>query len=88
MSQNDLPNVSVYQREVAFGMLGSILFSVLIIFANKFLFQNFDFQYVATLTAWHVLLTAVIVRISVTFGAIANKACHLVEECVFHSVLD
>jgi hypothetical protein len=88
MSKNDLPNVSLYQREVAFGMLGSILFSVLIIFANKFLFQNFDFQYVATLTAWHVLLTAVIVRISVTFGVIANKACHPVQECVFHLVLD
>ena len=80
MSKNGSPNVSTYQREVAFGMLGSVLFSVLIIFANKFLFQNFDFQYVATLTTWHVLLTAVIVRISVTFGVIAHKACHLVQE--------
>ena len=88
MSKNDSPTVSAYKREVAFGMIGSILFSVLIIFANKFLFQHFDFQYVATLTTWHVLLTAVIVKISVTFGEIANKVCHLVEASVFHSVLD
>jgi len=76
MNKNGLPNVAAYKQEVAFSMLGSILFSVLIIFANKSLFQNFDFHYVATLTGWHVSLTAVIVRISVTFGAIANKACH------------
>lgn len=73
MSKNDSQHVAAYKREVAFGMLGSIFFSVLIIFANKFLFQHFDFQYAATLTAWHILITAVIVKMSVTFGVIANE---------------
>ena len=80
MSKNDLRNVAAYRREVAFGMLGSIFFSVSIIFANKFLFQNFDFQYAATLTAWHVLITAVIVRMSVMFRFIANKARNVREK--------
>ena len=73
MIATDVPNVLAYKRQVAFGTLGSIVFSVLIIFANKFVFQNFDFRYIATLTSWHVLVTAGIMKVSVALGVITKQ---------------
>ena len=66
-----------YKVEVALGIIGSLTFSVLIIFVNKYLVQSFNFYYMATLTGWHVASTGFIIHVSVKLGLISAKVTTL-----------
>ena len=62
-----------YQLDVLFGTTGSTVFSVAIIFVNKYLVQTHDFTFMATLTGWHVCMTWLIIHTAKTMGLITHK---------------
>ena len=69
----DSVRVFRYQLEVVLGTLGSIVFSVLIIFVNKHLVQNEGFTSMATLTGWHVAFTCLVISGSAAAGLLEHK---------------
>mmetsp|Transcript_1365 Transcript_1365/g.3179 ORF Transcript_1365/g.3179 Transcript_1365/m.3179 type:complete len:326 (-) Transcript_1365:1513-2490(-) len=67
-------NLLNYRLEVAFGIFGSIIFSVLLIFINKHLVQTYSFTAMATLTGWHVSFTWIMIFSSIRIGLVEYKA--------------